>query len=195
MVCENEGALMQTILSRTQLVKINKLSDEELIRELVERKELREEEASKIAALADGNYAAALHHINLSEAIQHNFNLFSTWMRNCLKFNSNVLEDVSEFSAWDRERQKNFLHYSLNMFRNCLMLNYGDAILVKLKGEELSFAQKFSPYINGTNCEAFIEEFNKAFRQIERNANPKILFQDLSFKVNELLNKKVATEA
>ena len=40
------------------------------------------------------------------------------------------------------------------------------------------------------NCEAFVNELNKASFHIERNANPKILFMDLSLKANELLNMK-----
>ena len=35
--------------------------------------------------------------------------------------------------------------------------------------------------------EIFAEELNKAYFHIERNANPRILFLDLSFKLNRIL--------
>lgn len=38
------------------------------------------------------------------------------------------------------------------------------------------------------NIELFAEELNKAYFHMERNANTKILFMDLAFKFNELLN-------
>ena len=72
--------------------------------------------------------------------------------------------------------------------RESAMMNYGDASLVKLSGDEQEFVKKFSPFIHGSNIERFIEELNKAHYHMERNANAKILFMDLAFKFNELLN-------
>ena len=43
-------------------------------------------------------------------------------------------------------------------------------------------------YINYHNSEEFIDVFNKAHSYIERNANFKIVFTDLSISVNKLLH-------
>jgi DNA polymerase-3 subunit delta' len=69
-----------------------------------------------------------------------------------------------------------------------MILNYGDASLVKLGVEEQDFVRKFAPFIHANNIERFSEELNKAYYHMERNANAKILFMDLAFKFNELLN-------
>jgi DNA polymerase-3 subunit delta' len=69
-----------------------------------------------------------------------------------------------------------------------LVLNYADASLIKLGADEQDFVKKFSPFIHAANVERFIEELNTAYYHMERNANPKILFMDLAFKFNELLN-------
>ena len=68
------------------------------------------------------------------------------------------------------------------------MLSYADDSIVKLGGHEQEFVKKFSPFIHANNVEQFIEELNKAHFHMERNANSKILFMDLAFKFNELLN-------
>lgn len=189
LVCENQDQLLATIFSRTQLVKINKVSDKDLRDALIEKRGISEQEAATIVHLADGNYSAALALTQENEDVNFNFSGFQKCMRASLKFDAiKVLAWVDEISAVGRERQKNFLSYGLHIIRECLMLNYADPRLVKLEGEELDFVKKFAPFINGANCEQFTEEFNKAHYHIERNANPKILFFDLSFKINELLN-------
>lgn len=95
---------------------------------------------------------------------------------------------IDEMSAMGRERQKNFIKYGLHIMRESLMLSYADQSLVKLGGIEEEFVTKFSPFIHANNAERFIDELNKAYHHMERNANPKILFMDLAIKFNELLN-------
>jgi len=69
-----------------------------------------------------------------------------------------------------------------------MIVNYGNPSLIKLGADEQDFVKKFSPFIHGSNIERFIDELNKAHYHMERNANAKILFMDLAFKFNELLN-------
>ena len=48
--------------------------------------------------------------------------------------------------------------------------------------------KNFSPFIHINNIEGIVEELNKAYYHMERNANVKILFMDLAIKFNRLLN-------
>ena len=189
LVSENEDQLLATITSRTQLTRIKKLEHKEISDALISHRSLAPEEAGRIAFIADGNYNEALKIADNETGERNNFELFRNWMRMCLKFDSQkVVKMADELSGLGRENQKNFLLYSLNLVRACLMYNYGKTGLVKLQGEELDFVQKFSPFVNGNNCERFSEELNKAYHHIERNASSKILFLDLSFVMNEILN-------
>ena len=121
--------------------------------------------------------------------------MFQQWMRACLKMDyPKIMGWIDEMAPIGRERQKSFISYSLHIIRESLMLSYGPQ-LVKLEGEELEFVKKFSPFIHGGNCELITEELNKAYRHIERNANPKMLLLDLSFRIYELLNIKSAVKA
>jgi DNA polymerase-3 subunit delta' len=189
LVCESEDQLLRTIVSRTQLIKIPKITESDLIQTLIAAHGLSFEAAQNIAHLADGNYAEALLLINENENASQNLASFQKLMRASLKFDPKaIMVWIDEITSAGRERQKNFLNYALHIMRESLMLNYADSSLVKLGEEERGFVQKFSPFIHTNNIERFIEELNKAHYHMERNANAKILFMDLAFKFNELLN-------
>ena len=189
LVCENEDQLLRTIVSRTQLIKINKISDADLIEALVSQHGQTPDAAEKIAHLADGSYAEALLLVSENENAGQNLVSFQKLMRASLKFDPKaVISWIDEVNAGGRERQKNFLNYALHIMRESAMMNYGDESLIKLSADEQEFVKKFSPFIHGANIERFIEELNKAHFHMERNASAKILFMDLAFKFNELLN-------
>lgn len=194
LVCENEEQLLRTIVSRTQLVKIGKMADVDLVSALVEQHGLTSEMANSISNLADGNYAEALSLINENENAGQNLSSFQKLMRASIKFDPKaVMAWIDEVATAGRERQKNFIIYALHIMRESLILNYGNEELVKLGEDERDFVQKFSPFIHKNNIEYFIEELNKAHFHMERNANPKILFMDLAFKFNEFLNLPKST--
>jgi DNA polymerase-3 subunit delta' len=189
LVCENEDQLLRTIVSRTQLIKIPRIADAELMSVLVDQHGLSPEAAEKTAHLADGNYAEAKLLISENENAAHNLSGFQKLMRASLKFNpQGVFAWIDEMNSAGRERQKNFISYALHIIRESIVLNYGDPSLVKLGADEQEFVRKFAPFIHAGNIERFTEELNKAYYHMERNANAKILFMDLAFKFNELLN-------
>lgn len=189
LVCESEDQLLRTIVSRTQLIKITKISDQDLMRALAERHGIAAEAAEKIAHIAEGSYAEALVLVSENENAGQNLASFQKLMRASVKFDPKaVMSWIDEVSSAGRERQKNFLNYALHIMRESLILNYADPSLIKLGADEQEFVKKFSPFIHSNNAERFIEELNKAHYHMERNANAKILFMDLAFKFNELLN-------
>jgi len=189
LVCENEDQLLRTIVSRTQLIKINKISDADLMEALVSIHGQTADAAEKTAHLAEGSYAEALSLVSANENAGQNLASFQKLMRASLKFDPKaVISWIDEVSSAGRERQKTFLNYALHIMRESAMMNYGDDSLVRLSADEQEFVKKFSPFIHGANIERFIEELNKAHYHMERNASPKILFMDLAFKFNELLN-------
>lgn len=189
LVTENEAELLRTIVSRTQLVKAYRISDNDLVQALITRHELSEADAQKISYQADGSYAAARQLIHRSEQAAFNLATFQKWMRASLKFDAQkVLESVDELAGVGRERQKQFIAYALDLVRDSLLLQFGEEGMVRLSGEELAFVKKFAPFVHGGNGERFMEELNKAYQHIERNGSPKIIFMDMSFRLNELLN-------
>ena len=73
-----------------------------------------------------------------------------------------------------------------------LLKNYGVEKMMKMNVSGQDFTmEKFAPFIHAENCMEIISELNMAQLHIERNANPKILFLDTSFKIARLLHKKL----
>lgn len=195
LIAENQHLILPTILSRTQLVKVQKLEDKYIREMLVNYYDLDGEEAARISRLAEGNFVLAKKLIYEAEDENYNFERFRDWMRLCYKPGiAEIIALVGEFAKLGRERQKSFLHYCLRMTRICFQTNLGNHALVKLDGDTETFSKNFSKFIHQGNVAGFADEFQKAIVHIERNANPSILFLDLSFACINLL-KQAAPQA
>ncbi len=193
LITEDQEQLLPTIRSRTQIVKIPKINDEDLIQALMEKKACTADEAKRVINLSEGSYQRALINLESDEDEQANFVLFRDWMRLCYTNDvAKIVNFVGDISKIGREKQKNFLSYALRTARNGILLNLQQDDLVKLENEEMNFTKKFSPFINPANIQQFAKEFNEALFHIERNANPSILFLDLSLKSMRLLKLKRA---
>ena len=94
-----------------------------------------------------------------------------------------MLDWAEEIASTSKERQKIFVNYALHMFRQSMLRNYTDHQLTKVSTEEDQFLKNFARFITGKNVFDFMETFNDAHYHIERNANTKILFTNLCFKV------------
>ncbi|MCP4553174.1 MAG: DNA polymerase III subunit delta [Bacteroidetes bacterium] len=191
LIAENQEQIINTIISRTQIIKIPNINDESLTRALIDQKECKLADAEIAVNLANGSFKNAVKNIQYSEEERINFNYFVKWMRLCYENKiPEIVNFVADISKIGRERQKTFLSYALRAARNSILINFNNPELVKLEAEELKFINKFSPFINNSNIEAFANELNSAIYAIERNANPSILFLDLSLKSVRLLKVK-----
>lgn len=190
LVAQDAEQIISTILSRTQLVKIGRIKEEELQNHLTTKYGLEPAVANKIAHQSDGNYNIAKKLIEHSATEEEYHELFKTWMRYAFKANVLGLINWSEeiaATSFGREKQKQFLKYGLHLFRESLIKNYGDNEMERVADNEAKFLSNFAPYIHGANCIEMIDLFNDASYHIERNANPKILFLDVSLKLTKLL--------
>ncbi len=191
LVAQNQEQMISTITSRTQLIKINKLSDDDILDVLVNRHELQHEAAKKIVHRADGNYREALLLLNNDPEEEDDAKRFLDWMRFCLKFNlPGIIEFSESMAKTGREKQKMFLQTALHIARECLVINYADSSMIRMEGKELEDFKRFAPFVNKNNADQFVEELNKAHFHLERNANTKIIFTDLSLTMNRLLQVK-----
>ena len=188
LVTENPEKIISTILSRTQTVKIPRLSDEDVKAELMSRYGCNETDASRIVPLAEGNLTLAVKMLRNDEDEQFFLEMYVHWMRLCYKNEvNNTYKFVGEIAKLPREKQKNFLAYASRIARNALLVNYGESQLSRLNEEEKEFLQKFGRFINHVNILEMSESLEKAQVHIDRNANPGILFMDLSMTMTILL--------
>lgn len=186
LVAKNQDQILNTILSRTQLVKIPALNKQDIVDYLVQIKNIAEAQASRIAYLSDGNLQTALNLLKEDES--DDFRIFSSWMRMTFADKgSQIFEFVESASKLGRENQKNLLQYGVNLIRECVMIISGAEELVHLQSSEMDFVKNFSKHLDLAQAEALVNELEKAHYHIERNANPKILFLDVSLQFVKVL--------
>jgi len=189
LIAQNYEQILATILSRTQLIKIPKLADEELKAYLIDNG-CPQEKAGRIAYLANGNIAAAQQ--LLAEDDDDLESLFIQWFRLCYGRKGIEINDWIEQVAnarFGRENQKSLLRFGLQVVRDCLMVNLDQTSIVKFESKHFEL-NKLANTINFENAPLIIKGFEQAIYHIERNANPKIMFLDLSIQMMRNLQLK-----
>jgi DNA polymerase-3 subunit delta' len=192
LVAENPDLILNTILSRCQLIKVPQLQDSDIANALI-TKGLESDEAHAIARLADGSWheATRLH----KETANDNAQSFLFWMRKCFVGNGVELVRWTEtFSKLGREKQKLFLKYGLHFLREVLILKMTDGLnpdlLPRLRKDELETAQKMKTVLDIDKIQGISRIFDECIYHVERNANPKVLFLDASIRTHRILRAK-----
>lgn len=200
LIVENVELILNTIISRTQLVKVNAIEDADIKAALLQRFDIDESSAMRIARISDGNYNAALNYANGEE--NANDKLLHRWLVCCFNLKlknsaanaGNLMEWVEEISKIGRENQKIFLKYALFFLRECNLISITGAS-EKLEGEELKFATNLAAKLDVGQLETLSKLLTQLHYHIERNGNPKILFVSNSFRIASVFkNEAVAVE-
>jgi DNA polymerase-3 subunit delta' len=189
-VADSSEKILDTILSRTQRISFQSLSTQEIEINLISNHDINPQQAGDKARLAEGNFHKALQLINPNENDNLYLSVFIKWMRLCYLRNiSDTIDLVDEISSLGREQQKEFLLFTQEMFRQCIIGHYSGETLTMLDVKQKEFLNKFSPFINHLNIVGLDDTINKAYYHLERNANPKVLLLDVSLKIYSLLKK------
>jgi len=186
LVAQNQEQLLNTIISRTQIVKIPKLGYNDVVVYLINYKNVVKDKAQQIAYLSNGNLHIAQEYTAHEE--NNYYDTFVTWMRYCVQNQGiNLVNQVDELAKMGRENQKNFFKYGISLMREAVLCLSGTPILIHLPDKELEFIKKFATILTLAKAESIAKEFEKAHYHIERNANSKILFLDVSLMLVKLL--------
>ncbi|MBK9275122.1 MAG: hypothetical protein IPM49_11380 [Flavobacteriales bacterium] len=179
--------VLPTILSRAQLVKVPALQEEEVAQALAERyPDLKPEEARACAVRSAGDLLEAVAMAEKSE--EELFVLFRDWMRACYGLKIHEAAEFAEhFARMGRERQKGLMRYGLHLVRMSLLHAAGASGLVRAVGQEEEFIRRFAAMLSEPRAEELRHELESAHQHLERNANPKVLFMDLSYSVHRAL--------
>ena len=188
LVANNTEKVLATILSRAQTIKIPKLTDQDITEALVNIHQCEPQKASDISRLADGDYHLAMSLMSMDH--EGYFNSYSSWMRFCFSGKVGELQKwVDEMAGSGREYVKNFLGYTIQMMRAAFLLKYGEAKLVRVNSTERQFLEKFSSFLNANNLSPILQHIDEAVVAVERNANLKILFLNLSLYIGTQLKQ------
>ncbi len=196
LVSEDTEKIINTILSRTQLVKIPKISSESMFESIKEKHNFADEKVKEIVRISNGNFLTADELIkNREENIESdNFIRFTKLMRLSYGVKVNeLMEWTDDISGIGRENQKRFLEYSLRLTRENFILNISPENknnIIYLTNKEEQFSEKFNIFINKNNIYDITNEFTQAYNHIERNGYNKLIFLDLALKIARLLKVK-----
>jgi len=189
LVAQNQDQILNTILSRTQLVKIPALSYDDIKDHLITHHHQTEHEAAEIAYLSNGNLTEALAMLGQDNNSYHN--LFVQWLRYCFANKGiELVAFVDQLAKLGRENQKNFIRYGISFIRECCLLMADAGSLVHLPAAELETAQRMAKVMTISMANAISGELEKAHYHVERNANPKILFLDVSLQIISFVKAK-----
>lgn len=192
--------LLPTLQSRMQSTTLIPLSNQIIKQYLIDNYNTNETEAKSIANISDGNLSLAIHWIANSEDIDLYSATFVEWVRLCFQALKKQKLDlmiswVNDISKLGREKQIAFLEFATEYFRKAFLENYKMGELSHFELKDVKFnLQNFCPFVHAQNCINIIEEIELTCKQIHQNANAKIAFLDLSFKVARNLHKKLNIE-
>lgn len=189
LVCREPEKLLDTIRSRVQRFDVKPIASDDIRQALIERRMLSQDDAQRITRLAGGNWLAAIEELNTGNENKQFFDYFVMLMRKA------YMKDVKELKRWSesastlgREEQRRMLTYFLRMAREAFMYNFGNPDLTYMTQEEENFCKKFARFVNEGNILGFQELYQTALRDIGQNANPKMVFFDITMKVAVLLH-------
>jgi DNA polymerase-3 subunit delta' len=197
LIAENEEQIIKTILSRCQVLYFKSLSENDIKKELVDKHDIDEKHAVKIAHQSNGNWNKVSHLLKRDDNEEVFEKWFITWVRLAFKAKGNA-SIVQELVTWSdeiaktgRETQKRFLHYCSHFFRQSLLTNYKAKSLVFFEPQTSDFdLNKFAPFVHGGNIEDINKAIEDAIYHVERNGNAKIILLDLSMQLTRYLHQK-----
>lgn len=189
MVSNDENKLLTTIRSRVQLMKIPSFTDENILSTVSKVEGISAERAQEITYLAEGNMREALHLVQGGQdamGVQ-----FKQWMRLCFTFDFQALVKMAdEFQSGGKEFQKGLLNTGSKVMRDTLIHQYEVTELERIPDAEKGFVANFGKVFNAEKIAEAVPKIEEASYHIERNANPKILFLDLSLAIAQIARSK-----
>ena len=190
LITENTNQLLPTIISRLQTIKIADFTAEDIVNHFGE-KDLSLEKAKQLRNLTNADLGKITQILEDKEGELDLFSDFSLWMRLTYKMDvQGISKWVDNLSLKGRKQQNLFLSYAIKMVRECLIYNFASDTLLKTNENEFAFLTKFSPFIHEENSVMITEKLEESIKAINRNANAKILFFELSLQMVKFLRLK-----
>lgn len=193
LVAENESLILQTILSRCQLVKVPQLENVEIEEALINRNHTAPAIARQVAGVSDGNYREALQLVQHADEDWQS--LLRDWLNAVMKTGPVAqVKWVDDMSKLGREKQKQFLRYFNHLLEQAIRLRVtadSGHSLSSLSEKDLDFASRLNKIAGIEQQQAIIEELDRAAYYIERNANAKMLFHALTIKLYHIIQDKI----
>ncbi len=195
LITKSANLLLPTIKSRLQSKVFQKLKIETL-KDKIQKlyPDLTKDDLDSRIHTFNHNYNNIIQYFAGKVEQDDNYNMFVDWVRLCFlsinrKQTSDLIGLCNTIAALEKSKQQNFIKTSLELFRCGYLLKYQpDIRLPKITSDNFNFG-KFANRIKSNNIIEIVKLLNDATYALERYANSKILFLDLSFSIGKLLHK------
>jgi len=178
MVTNDHEQIINTILSRVQMLKIRPFSHGEIATYLQEHYEVNSSKASQLAGISSGNLNYAIHLLEDSDEDTHE--MFHKWMRSCYANKTDeMVEWMEAFGKASKINQRGLLQYGMAILHDCLLKTNNQDALINARNNERVFVDNFSATLDQEKLKSIYEVLNTAQHHLERNANAKIVFLDI----------------
>jgi DNA polymerase-3 subunit delta' len=184
--------ILPTILSRCQQINFGPMSNDEIIKALIQRDGFALEDAQLAAAFGQGSYTKALHSadddiLNLREQML-------SLLRLSVKKKNYRLEMTEMIDLIIKENDKNKLHTALSL----LLFLIRDAILIRenskidnlINTDKEEVLNKFVKAYEGAALDKIVYEIERASTSIYKNVNKHLIFLRLLMNIRKLLAVK-----
>ena len=198
LVAEDESDILPTIISRTQLVKINLPQPAEVEKTLLDRFGANPLQAKQAAILSEGNVREALQAIGQED---ENWDvMLRDWLNAMLRTGpAEQVKWIEKMAKAGREKQKQFLKFFIHVLELSIRVqamgvdNLAHFNLDGNKGVN-DLALRINKICDINQLEAIINELDKAIYHIERNANGKLLFHALTIRFYHIISNRSVIE-
>jgi DNA polymerase-3 subunit delta' len=190
LITEDEEAVITTIRSRTQLIKVPFIDKNSMKKALEEKGTIPAEQIDDVVRLSNGNYIIAAEYLNPDGSTAYFFTKFQEMMRFAyMRQVFELTQWAEEMAALGRDRQKAFFAFALRLIREYFVMNMNHSNMVYMNQEEKEWGTKFAPYINERNIVPFAKEFELGIKHISMNGNPRIIFLDTALRMVRLIKR------
>lgn len=186
LVSEDPSVILPTILSRTQVFKVPPIDEDDMAKALAGQ--MSQDEATRIAHIAQGNYVAALKMIRGAEDLKVYFDVFKEMMRAAYSRNVVKMNRISDtFRAMSREQAKACLLYCQHMIRESFIMNLAQPRLNFLTAEEEEFLANFAPFVHVGNVEKLACLLDDTIAKVEQNGSLKMVTKTMVLQLTALI--------
>lgn len=189
LISNNKDKIIDTVLSRAQQIFICPFTKNQASQTLQNQFYIEKEEANKISKITNGNISKSL--ILIAENKKSSPKIekiisFKDWMRFCYKKDfASLIQLAEQFQKYSSDDQKDFFKYSMNMIKAVYLIDLKMIdILNDISIDDKEFLEKLTKSFPTHHAKYLIESLDKACYYIDRNANGKMIFLNISLQIN-----------
>lgn len=191
MICSNRKGILNTLLSRCQILAIPPAEDQAILDLLEQQYDLSEEDREELTYMAGGNIRKALR-LGTENELNYSEDLMA-WLRASYSGDpEKIIEMIDHFSAMGKQELVTFMEYGLHFLRETLiLLSTGTMDGIRLTSTEKEVATKMTTIMDLSKVEALSAWLEKSIGYIRRNISVKTMLMHMSLEINQILRAEV----